>query len=136
MMKYFYTGNGQRVPRDVVCVWFHPSVVKVKDSAFYMRKSLKKLVFNEGLETIGKRAFKYCESLESITLPSTVISIGEEAFYDCNRLRKVNLNEGLKKIDKRAFNECISLERINTSYTDKIEHCVFNMSQIEGGSAK
>lgn len=66
-----YTGNGgQRVPKDVVSVVFHPRVDKVDDWAF-KRCSLKKLDLNEGLVKIGEEAFYECSSLESVTLPST-----------------------------------------------------------------
>lgn len=126
-----YTGNGQRVPRDVVCVWFHRSVVKVEDRAFSKCKSLKKVVFNEGLIEIGSNAFYNCNSLESITLPSTVTSVGEEAFNKCVNLKEVVLNDGLKKIDERAFKECISLERISIPSTVKIGNYVFSCYKLK-----
>ena len=44
-----YTGNGQTVPKDVVSVRFHPSVVEVDEYAF-KDCQLKEVVMNEGLE--------------------------------------------------------------------------------------
>ena len=52
-----YTGNGQEVPKDVVSVRFHPSVVKVDDKAFYKCNRLKEVILNEGLQYIGQDAF-------------------------------------------------------------------------------
>jgi len=107
-----YMGNGQCVPNDVVSVRFHPSVNKIDERAFKFHLKLKEVVFNEGLVEIGKCAFFGCESLTSITLPSTVTSIGDEAFCECFVLREAVLNEGLEEMGSFAFNQCRSLESI------------------------
>jgi len=101
-----YTGGQQRVPKNVVSVKFHPSVVEVDDEAFQLCKILKEVVLNEGLEKIGRCAFRGCKSLESITIPSTVTLISNAAFQSCGELRKVVLNDGLKKIHGQAFELC------------------------------
>lgn len=67
-------------------------------------------MLNEGIQKIEKSAFYGCESLERITLPSTVTEIGERAFRDCKWLREVFLNEGLVKIGNTAFYGCSSLQ--------------------------
>jgi len=101
-----YSGNGQIVPKDVVSVRFHPSVVKVDNEAFCRCSDLREVAFNEGLKKIGKRAFEKCESLERISFPSTVTEIDDEAFacsvssvfYKWKCVKEVVLNEGLEKI--------------------------------------
>jgi len=108
-----YTGNSQTVPKDVVSVRIHPSIVKIEDEAFNRCEQLKEVVFNEGLQSIGESAFRYCKALQSISFPSTVTNVGEEAFSDCYSLKKVVLNEGFKKIGKLAFAHSHSLESIN-----------------------
>ena len=107
-----YTGNGQRAPKDVVSVVFHPSVAKAEDRAFLFCKSLRQVVLNEGLETIGGCSFPKCETLERITLPSTVTEIGSNAFNCCSNLKEVVLNDGLETIGGYAFANCRSLESI------------------------
>ena len=72
---------------------------------------MREVVFNDGLQKIGKRAFYYCTLLPSITIPSTVTEISDNAFQDCSNLRNVALNEGLQKIGMYAFYYCPSLER-------------------------
>ena len=67
---------------------------------------------NSGLEKIDNFVFDGCESLESITLPSTVTDIGVETFIGCKSLREVVLNEGLRKIEGSSFGCCSSLESI------------------------
>ena len=112
VVVYEYTGNGQQVPEDVVCVRFHPSVVEVDDAAFYKRSNLREVVFNEGLVKIGNFAFDECTSLESITIPSSVKEICKLAFFKCHSLKEVVLNEGLKKIGMQAFERCKPLQSI------------------------
>ena len=116
---YEYMGNGQRVPKDVVRVRFHPSVIEVDESAFHRCRSLREVVLNEGLKTIGRSSFLGC-SLESIIIPSTVTNIGKSAFQACNSLREINLDEGLVNVGYYAFCLCTSLESITipSSVTD------------------
>ena len=109
---YEYQGNGHRIPKDVKRVRFHPSVTKIDDEAFNNCKRLRQVVLNEGLQTIGKKAFYGCKSSQSITLPSTVTEIGLCAFQGCSVLREVVLNEGIVKINRKAFCWCTSLESI------------------------
>jgi len=122
-----YMGNGQYVPKSIRMVRFHPSVVAIGEGAFHNYNSnLKEVVLNEGLETIGKRAFTSCESLQSITFPSTVKSIGLEAFRGCSSLKEVVLNEGLVEIEDNAFYGCSSLQSITVpSSVDEISYQAF-----------
>lgn len=106
---FVYMGKGQSVPKDVVSVRFHPSVLEVNRGAFISCQRLKKVVFNEGLQMIGSAAFDWCTSLERITIPSTVIEIGSGAFFRCISLKEVVFDEGLKKIEGSAFERCESL---------------------------
>ena len=107
-----YTGNDQTVPKDVVSVRFHPSVTKVDNHAFSSCTELKKVVLNDGLQSIGSGAFEGCNSLQSINIPSTVTELGDMAFWGCSDLREVELNDGLKKIGEAAFANCTSLQSI------------------------
>ena len=70
---FVYTGNGQTVPKDVVSVRIHPSIVKIEYEAFRECEQLKEVVLNEGLQSISYKAFYHCESLQSITIPSTLL---------------------------------------------------------------
>ncbi|MBP3308382.1 MAG: leucine-rich repeat protein [Clostridia bacterium] len=72
--------------------------------------------FEEGsvCTSIGNYAFKYCTSLTSITIPSSVTTIGNNAFYDCTSLTSVTFAEGsqLTSIGNSAFWGCNSLTSI------------------------
>jgi len=130
MDVFEYKGKGQRVPRDVVSVRFHPSVIEVEEAAFQDCRQLKEVVLNEGLKKIGRMAFKTCISLGRIICPSTVTEINGAAFYDCDSVKAVVLNEGLATIGNNAFRECTSLESINFPSTlitigmESFKHCI------------
>ena len=112
-----YMGEGCAVPKDVIIVRFHPSVIEVEDEAFSYCKQLREVVFNDGLQKIGHSAFDHCTSLSSITLPSTVTEISAYAIRHCNNLREVILNDGLQKIGWNAFFKCTSLSSITIPST-------------------
>ena len=43
------------------------------------------VLIEDGVTSIGKRAFSYCPSLTEVTIGNGVTSIGESAFEDCDR---------------------------------------------------
>ena len=112
-----YTGKGCVVPKDVTSVRFHPSVVEVEYEAFRDCNKLRKVLFNDGLQKIGRQAFEKCTSLPKIKLPSTVTEIGSYAFYHCSNLREVVLSDGLQKIGIGSFSCCTSLSSITLPAT-------------------
>ena len=86
-------------------------------SAFCGCDSLKTVLLNTTLQTIGRAAFGTCSLLERITIPSTVTEISVNAFYNCRRLREVELHEGIQTIGTGAFEECSSLQCITIPHT-------------------
>jgi len=70
------------------------------------------------VKSIGRDAFGFCESLESITIPDSVVSIengfklGRGAFEGCHSLTSVYLPDGLENIGNSAFAACTALRSI------------------------
>ncbi len=58
---------------------------------------------------IGEKAFYYCKSLESVSLPETVTSIGGYAFYYCSALTAIDIPDAVEFIGSYAFNFCNSI---------------------------
>lgn len=52
--------------------------------------SIKNVVIESGVTSIGKETFVYCENITSVTIPASVTSIGDYAFGRCNKLSTVN----------------------------------------------
>ena len=68
------------------------------DYAFWGCNSLTSLTLPSSLQSIGNSAFKCCNSLTSLTLPSSLQSIGGGAFTGCTSLRSVICNQFYKVI--------------------------------------
>lgn len=68
----------------------------------------------EGLPvtSIGEYAFYLCESLTSITIPSSVTSIGEYAFYSCTSLTSIVIPEGVTSLSPFALSYCDDLTSV------------------------
>jgi len=110
-----YTGTEEKsdIPSDVTIVRFRSNVTEVGNGLFRWCEQLKEVVFNEGLQKIGMRAFEQCIELECINFPSTLVEMDDSAFQYCRDLREVVLNEGLRKIGNFSFSNCSQLECIN-----------------------
>ena len=64
------------------------------------------------LGAIREYAFYFCESMQSITLPSTLRSIYEYAFYKCANLRTITIPENIYQILDYAFADCSRLQTV------------------------
>ncbi len=74
--------------------------------------SIKKAVIEEGITSIGKKAFYYCKNLAEISIPMGVTTIESSAFYECDSLLKVHLPKSVTCIDWNAFSWCDKLNEI------------------------
>ena len=74
----------------------------------------KRTSFNapSSLISIDGYAFRYCTSLQSITIGNGVTSIGHSAFSNCTSLQSITIPDSVVKIGKNAFRHCGNLEVI------------------------
>ena len=80
-------------------------------SPVHMNSSVKKIVIEEGVTSIGESAFENC-SLTSITIPKSVTSIGDDAFYNCSSLTSITIPKNVTSIGNSVFENCSSLTDI------------------------
>ena len=88
---------------------------KICANAFWSNsrnKNKLKSIRLSNIEYIGKKAFSGCESLQSVTIPSSVTYIGDEAFSSCESLQSVTIPNSVTSIGNRAFCLCESLQSI------------------------
>ena len=76
------------IPGSVVIGSKTRTVTTLADSLFFDCKEISSVIFNEGLESIGERAFVRCGLTGTIVLPSTLSTIGERAFSYCDNVEK------------------------------------------------
>ncbi|MBO7203206.1 MAG: leucine-rich repeat domain-containing protein, partial [Paludibacteraceae bacterium] len=74
------------------------------------RSSIKKVVIENGVTSIGDYAFYDCTGLTSITIPNSVTSIGSYAFSGCTGLTSIEIPNSVTSIDYSAFYGCNNIE--------------------------
>lgn len=92
-----------------------PASVEIIDvNAFYGCSDLEMVNFADGslLESIGNKAFLYCEKLTSVTIPDGVTSIGDYAFGACSNLTGIVIPASVTEIGKNAFESCESMTSV------------------------
>lgn len=84
------------------------------DSApwYSSRSSIKTVIIEEGVTSIGNCAFEDCSSLASITIPKGVTGMGDYTFDGCNNLKCITIQEGVTEIGEGVFIGCSNLESI------------------------
>ena len=80
-------------------------------SGVFQNSKVRNIVLNEGLVSIGERAFAY-SSLESVAFPSTLKNVGAYAFTNCQNLSKVTMNDELIRIRQSTFSDCYNLREV------------------------
>ena len=69
----------------------------------HLRKTMTKVVIEEGVTKIGAFAFSEGVELTSVTLPHSLKSIGKYAFHMCHKLSSLILPDKLEEIEDGAF---------------------------------
>lgn len=94
--------------------WVHieDGVTSIGERAFASCAYLSKIEIPNSVTTIGDYAFIDCTDLENITIPNSVTVIGEFAFSGCG-LTSITLHEGITTIKSGTFRDCDNLVRID-----------------------
>ena len=76
------------------------------------KESIKRVVIENGVTSIGGYAFSGCTGLTSVTIPDSVTSIGYYAFSGCTGLTSVTIGSGVTSIGEGAFSGCTGLKEV------------------------
>ena len=96
------------------------------------RTDIVKVIIEEGVTSIGYRAFSGCSGLTSVTIPNSVTSIGFSAFMDCSGLTSITIPNSVTSLGNAVFSMCSSLAfvTIGNSVTSIGEHAFSGCSGL------
>jgi hypothetical protein len=99
--------------------------------------SLKQVTIQNGVEKIGRYAFRGCINLLDVVFPSTLLTIEENAFEDCDSLHTVIIPDGVTSIKENAFNSCDNIYIIRIPDTiNEIYNCAFGYKNVYYAGSK
>ena len=75
-------------------------------------EEIKKVVIEDGVQTVGRNAFARCTAVTEITIPESVTSILHSAFSGCTSLKQITIPQAVGIINGQTFQNCRSLEEI------------------------
>jgi len=88
-------------------------VKSIGNYAFFSYSMLTSVTIPDGINKIGDFAFGFCTSLPSILIPNSVTTIGMSAFNACQKLISITIPESVITIGNVAFFLCTSLTSID-----------------------
>ena len=103
----WYVGSSQ-----VKTVIIEDGVTSIGDRAFDGCTKLTRVVIPDSVTSIGYSSFRGCYSLPSVAIPDSVTSIGDSAFAYCKALTGITLSGSVTSIGSWAFQSCDSLTSV------------------------
>lgn len=67
------------------------------------KDSIQSIIVKDGITYLGTHAFRGCENLISVSLPSSVTGIAESVFSVCRKLKSIKLPDSIEYIGGDAF---------------------------------
>lgn len=115
---YDYSSSYTTVPWNaqksgITSVVIEDGVTSIGDKAFEGCSALKSVSGMKDVTSLGEWAFYKCTSLESFTIPSGVKSIPDCLFYDCSKLNSVTIHAQVASIGSSAFFGCSTLKTLS-----------------------
>ena len=112
MADYGDNAPWRKYYKQVIAVILENGVTSIGRNAFFWCDNLSSVTIPDSVTTIGDRAFEVCSSLASITIPDSVTSIGTNAFNSCRSLTNVTIPDGVTSINDSTFAWCGSLTNV------------------------
>ncbi len=82
---------------------------------------VSRVVIENGVTSIGNRAFMYCEDLTSVTIPDSITYIDNNVFSDCTGLTSITIPKSVTSLGNYTFDNCpnVTILCIKNSYAHK-----------------
>ena len=111
-----YSKDGKRLLKckndSLTSYKIKPGTQIICDAAFRYCTSLDRITIPDSVTSIGEWAFRGCLSLQSVTIPDSVTSISEGAFSSCYSLKSITIPDSVTSIGVEAFYYCSSLQSV------------------------
>ena len=88
------------------------TVTAISNSVFSGNNTLEQITISSTIESIGDNAFTGCTQLKSIVIPSSVNTIGKAVFQNCSSLQTVELLANVDTIPQSTFYNCKALNTV------------------------
>lgn len=79
---------------------------------YSVRSTIKTVVIESGITSIGSKSFLSCKNLTGISIPGTVTAIRGNAFDGCTSLTSLSIPSGVTEIGSFAFQDCAALRSV------------------------
>lgn len=114
--KYTATTLGKRITSTGT---YSPYVIVLiaSNDLFDSKDAMRRALIVDGITSIGNNCFRYCYSLENLSLPSTLQTIGNSAFRSCYNFTNITIPESVTSIADMAFYDCQNLKEIHMKPT-------------------
>ena len=88
------------------------TVTAFGENAFKGCNDLKSIVIPSSVTTLGNYCFSGCYDLNNVIIPSSVTTLGVSCFRGCSRLTNVTIPSSVTTIGDFCFQECKGLTNI------------------------
>ena len=92
IIRYNYTDEDRRVPRDATHITIAASVRVIPEEAFYDNPIIVEVIFDVNVKEVEECAFGKCPSLRRVIMPGVEI-VGRRAFHNCEALTDVECGD-------------------------------------------
>lgn len=89
------------------------SVSEISAYAFVGGTCFQKVVFHDGVTSIGYGAFRGCSGLVDLEIPNTMTTIASYTYFGCTGIKNLVIPEGVETIYYSAFENCTGLTSVS-----------------------
>ena len=110
------------------------SVTRIGDMAFMFCPLIDSVTIPEGVETVGRGAFRNCSSLRWVSnFPFSLREMGESAFNACDSIMELHFTSPYCQIGGSAFAGCGSLQEVTLPFRRAVldgEQCFYGDTNL------
>ena len=88
------------------------SGLSVYKGMFSNCKNLTEITIPEGVTTLPKETFEYCQKLKKVHLPQSLTKLSHYSFLDCESLEEIEIPSNVQYLESCCFDNCISLKNV------------------------